>query len=109
MFAYYYRDPIAWHPATAREASICLFANRDGDPLALVPGPHGEAVDFDGEYFCFSQTRTQRIRLPFAWEPVAVINCDRYQRPDPSDKVVVGRRLSVASGTAKRPSAAARK
>ncbi|HVX64555.1 MAG TPA: glycosyltransferase family 39 protein [Pirellulales bacterium] len=49
-------------------------------------------ADFD--YFCFHSVRGRRKPLPFEWEEVDVISCDRYRRENPVDAMVVGRRIN---------------
>lgn len=69
LFAYHYRDQIpvaAWPPSA-------------DTPTAT--------------WFCFEQPGTVERTLPFAWEKVAVISCERSRRADPYEKVIVGRRL----------------
>lgn len=53
------------------------------------------SVPDDVEYFCFHETRTPREPLPFAWEKVAEISCDRHRRENPFDRVLVGRRTTT--------------
>lgn len=48
----------------------------------------------DYEYFCFHSVRGRRKPLPFAWEEIGVVSCDRYVRAHPVDAMIVGRRLS---------------
>ncbi len=57
-----------------------------------------EEVTVDPLYFCFSHSYANLpiAQLPFAWDPVAVINCDRHSRDIPHDLVIVGRRLPQA-------------
>ena len=76
-FAYYFRDPIAYRswPSTSAD------------------------VDPELEYFCFELPRTGEPSLPFAWERVAVVSCDRKRRPTPLDAVVVGRRINATART----------
>lgn len=62
--------------------------------IPQLPWPRREiSVPDDVEYFCFHETRQPRDPLPFAWEKVAEISCDRHRRDDPFDRVLVGRRL----------------
>lgn len=51
----------------------------------------GEVPEF--EYFCFHSMRGRRKPLPFDWEEIAVVHCDRYVRANPVDAMIVGRRL----------------
>jgi 4-amino-4-deoxy-L-arabinose transferase-like glycosyltransferase len=80
LFLYYYRDRIeerAW-PATPECAAGVT-------------------------YFCFDRYGGFRPNLPFAWEEVAAINCDRYRRDLPECHVVVGRRLPAPATPPRRP------
>lgn len=47
-----------------------------------------------GEYFCFAQNRDepQPVAIPFDWEPITTISCDRARYREPIDMVVVARR-----------------
>jgi 4-amino-4-deoxy-L-arabinose transferase-like glycosyltransferase len=74
-----------------------LFAYYYRTPVALRPWPR-QANDVDGDvtYFCFDRMARQPVDLPFPWEEVAVISCDRYHAAWPHWTVVVGRRLPAA-------------
>jgi 4-amino-4-deoxy-L-arabinose transferase-like glycosyltransferase len=73
LFLYYYRDPIEERPWPSTPESAA-----------------------DVTWFCFDRWGACRPNLPFAWEEVAVINCDRYQCATPECCVVVGRRLPAS-------------
>ena len=47
----------------------------------------------DYAYFCFHSMRGRRKPLPFKWEEITVVRCDRYLRDNPVDVMVIGRRL----------------
>ncbi len=70
-----------------------LFAYYFGEPIEVHPWPSDlAAVADDVRYFCFS-TEYQGIRpLPFPYEVVTVVNCDRARSGLPRMTVVVGRR-----------------
>lgn len=70
LFTFYYRDAIELLPWPAPDA----------------PPPH------DLEYFAFTKAMGPPP-LPFAWEEVAVVSCERNHRDVPTRAVVVGRRL----------------
>ncbi|HVA47517.1 MAG TPA: glycosyltransferase family 39 protein [Pirellulales bacterium] len=53
------------------------------------PKPGGPT---DYEYFCFHCVRGRRKPLPFEWEEIGVVRCDRYRRMQPVDAMVIGRR-----------------
>jgi 4-amino-4-deoxy-L-arabinose transferase-like glycosyltransferase len=71
-----------------------LFAYLYRDPIPLLPWP-AQADDLGTKttYFCFDRLGGAPVSIPFAWEVVAVISCDRYRTPIPQYVVVVGRRL----------------
>lgn len=87
-------------PAGAQLVSVGLldhmFTFYFGEPIAALPS----APPGDSTYFCFRPSRAASQQLDFAWEPVAVINCDRNRRGSPQRIVVVGRRLPAGSGVA---------
>jgi len=74
LFAYHYRDPIERHD----------WPRAPGD------------VREDVVYFCFV-SHHQPGPLPFEWETVAVVSCDRNRQPEPQCKVIVGRRISLSA------------
>jgi hypothetical protein len=80
LFAYYYRDPIRVLP-----------------PQDLRKSARG-----DWEYFCFDQLGPDGPELPFPWERVAVISCERNRVKNPQQLVIVGRRLTETGHTAGR-------
>ena len=63
------------------------------------------AYDLDPsiEYFCFPRTPGQVVNLPFEWEEIAVVSCDRCCRPAPNNAVVVGHRASRRESVAGLP------
>lgn len=70
-----------------------LFSFYYQEHIPIVPLPKAEAeLPDDFTYFCFDAGVTEPS-LPFPWERVAVINCDRNVRAVPLDTVVVGRLL----------------
>jgi hypothetical protein len=72
MFAYYYGDSIE--------------LQRVGTPRI--------ATEMPGQYFCFAvDPEAKPFEIPFAWQCVAEISCERTRTPEPRTKVVVGRRL----------------
>lgn len=70
LFAYYYQDTI---------------------PLVIWPPTTGPAPEF--EYFCVDKHAGLPFNLPFAWEEIGTVNCDRRLEKNPGLQVVVGRRL----------------
>jgi 4-amino-4-deoxy-L-arabinose transferase-like glycosyltransferase len=69
LFAYHFQEPIALRP----------WPRNADDPAAQV------------SYFCFEQAGNPP--LPFPWEKVALISCDRDRTAQPEEIVIVGRRL----------------
>lgn len=72
LFAYYYEQTIPavpWSPAKRR-------VNEPGF-----------------EYFCVNKWSDNFVKLPFDWEEIATVNCDRRLTENPGMQVVVGRRL----------------
>jgi len=79
LFAYYYKDPILLQPL----------------------GEGEEATRMPGEYFCFAVDPTyEPPSIPFDWEPVVEISCERSRSASPRTKVVVGRCLPTATHAA---------
>ena len=74
-FVYHYGETIPW---------LDLPAKQDATPAEAAAA---------WDYFCFHSIRGRRKPLPFEWEEVATISCDRYRREQPVDAMVVGRRL----------------
>jgi 4-amino-4-deoxy-L-arabinose transferase-like glycosyltransferase len=67
------------------------------DPIALLPWPTAEAAPpTDFEYFAFTKGAADPT-FSFAWEPVAVVSCERNHKAAPIRAVVVGRRLAAKS------------
>jgi hypothetical protein len=64
------------------------------DPQSLSP---------DVGYFCFEGHQSASRELPFAWEQVAEISCERNHMANPYDKMIVGRRLPDAPSAAQAP------
>lgn len=77
LFAYHYQSPIRMISPEAIEAS------------AAEPW----------QYFCFDHTSASPPpKLPFAWEQVAVISCEKNRMTNPEQKVIVGRRSPQTAG-----------
>jgi hypothetical protein len=94
----------AHEPLVSFGPAHSLFAYFYHDPIELRKWPTADVQsDFSFTYFCFLQTGSQRPHLPFPWEEVAVIPCDRKLRPDPINQMVVGRRLLTVPATATKP------
>ena len=68
------------------------FAYHFGGPIERGPWP-GEPVREEVRYFCVDMAEGRRPQLPFAWEEVGVVCCDRYRRARPREYVLVGKRV----------------
>jgi hypothetical protein len=62
-------------------------------------------ADCDATYFCFSEDPGfPSPKIPFAWQRVAEVSCERARSARPLAKVVVGRRVpEVATKNRDRP------
>ena len=60
-------------------------------------------VPADLEYFSIHTYKTEPPELPFAWEQIAVVSCDRFQRPVPQDRIYVGRRIAPTTASTDEP------
>lgn len=71
------------------------FAWHYRDSICPLPWP-SQSVDVPAEvdYFCF-ESQFESLKLPFLWEPVAVINCDRRANSKAGDRVIVGHRIAA--------------
>lgn len=88
------------------------FAFHYRSRIPLLPLPETTAdVPRELDYFCISENGDEKVELPFDWEAVATIACDRRHRDDPQERVIVGRRTNrahVEVETATRPGSAAK-
>lgn len=50
-------------------------------------------VDDELDYFCVAPGQLEKAPLPFEWESIAEISCDRRIEPQPRARVIVGRRI----------------
>ena len=70
-FAFFYRQPI---------------------PIVAYPS---ETLPSDLDYFCLHTYEEEHPKLPFEWNEIAMVNCDRFRnQPAIKDRVFVGRRIS---------------
>ncbi len=73
------------------------FAWHYGQFIPEHPWPHDpQQVSAEVDYFCFERPDSRPRELPFAWEQVAVVSCERNRSDKPHDKVIIGRRLPAA-------------
>lgn len=66
-----------------------------GQTIAWLDWPKAESTTPEFEYFCFHSIRGRRKPLPFDWQEVAVVRCDRYRRSQPVDAMVIGKRVDA--------------
>jgi hypothetical protein len=72
LFAWYYEDAVTLEPLQSNVAP----------------------ADSDAEYFCFSvDPGFPTPSIPFAWEPITEVSCERARSDKPLAKVIVGRRV----------------
>jgi 4-amino-4-deoxy-L-arabinose transferase-like glycosyltransferase len=87
-------------PADARLYSFGvvhhLFSFHYAEEVAYCRWPAAaKDVDPNLEYFCLDVMNAKHKPIPFAWEEVARVNCDRNQRDKPECEVLIGRRISA--------------
>jgi len=78
------------------------------DPIEIFPWPKaGEPLDPELRYFCFLKDQAGP-RLPFAWEQMALIWCERSKEDTTHNVVIVGRRVEPreANSAARHPGTA---
>lgn len=81
-----------------------VFFFNDDIPVRPVPRLPAD-VDDDVLYFCIAPGELEKGPLPFAWEQIAEVNCDRRIEPIPRARVIVGRRTDRPAGDAMQASA----
>ena len=69
------------------------FVYHYGETIPWLDWPKAETPLPEFEFFCFHSVRGRRKPLPFDWQEVAVVSCDRYRREQPVDAMVIGRRI----------------
>lgn len=75
-----------------------MFAWHYGRLIPVLDWPRDAAsVPAEVDYFCFEDPEEHAPPLPFAWEQIAAVSCDRNRRQQPRDKVVIGRVLRDAA------------
>jgi 4-amino-4-deoxy-L-arabinose transferase-like glycosyltransferase len=72
-----------------------LFAYYYGQPIEMRKLPRRQvAPNVEDRYFCFAEDPgTEPLQIPFDWEPIAEVSCERARSDQPRTKVVIGRRL----------------
>jgi 4-amino-4-deoxy-L-arabinose transferase-like glycosyltransferase len=91
-------------PSEARLVSLgpvnhlfnCLY----GRPIPVFPMPAAQDRLNEFEYFCVMANGWETPQLPFAWDEIGAVVCDRYWMPIPEQRIVVGRRRESPSGDA---------
>ncbi len=68
------------------------FAYFHGAPIPQRPWPR-RPEEFPAGDFCFAAVGPGEPTLPFAWERLAEVNCDRNPKRPVEERVVVGRRV----------------
>jgi 4-amino-4-deoxy-L-arabinose transferase-like glycosyltransferase len=85
------------------------FVYHYGETIPWLDWPKAGQAQGDYEYFCFHSVDGRRKPLPFAWEEIAAISCDRNVRARPYDVMVVGRKLNSPQAKRPRPSQPSRR
>lgn len=66
-----------------------------GEPIKLIPHPiQANDVPADLEYFAIHTHDSDPPPLPFAWEEIDVITCERYRRDNPRVRIHIGRKVN---------------
>jgi 4-amino-4-deoxy-L-arabinose transferase-like glycosyltransferase len=76
-----------------------LFCYHFRDPIPVVQWP--QSADDLGpgwEYFAYVEPMSGSPELPFAWETVALVSCERNRQPAPQRVVRIGRRTDGKNG-----------
>jgi len=65
-----------------------------GEPIAHYPLPmHAGELPNAHRYFAIHTHDAEPPALPFAWEEIAVVSCDRYRRERPQVQIHIGERI----------------
>jgi 4-amino-4-deoxy-L-arabinose transferase-like glycosyltransferase len=92
------KDQLAGQPLVSLDYTHHLFLLHYEEPVPRLDWPASEQdLPDDVTYFCICSELRDEADIPFAWEKVAVVNCDRAARPDPHLRVTIGRRLKPAA------------
>src|SRR5262245_15829470 len=78
-----------------------LFVYLYNQHVPVIRFPDSPDDSDDLEYFCFDAHRTAAEDLPFSWEPIAEVNCDRHHLSYVHWRVVVARRTDHAAVASK--------
>lgn len=81
-----------------------LFNLHYAAPIRAIPLPATAAdVPADLDYFCFTALWQKYPELPFPWEELGTVVCDRFIQPTPELFVVVARRIDSPSASPNQP------
>jgi 4-amino-4-deoxy-L-arabinose transferase-like glycosyltransferase len=94
LFTYYYHDMIELVPVPGEKGARYLFPEEpEGCSAQKVP----DLFSSSGmTYFCFYNATLSPDDIPFPFETVAVISCDRFRTPNSKNVITVGRRDRLA-------------
>ncbi len=74
-----------------------------GEPIRKYPLPQrADELPHDCRYFAIHTHDAEPPELPFEWEEIAVVTCDRYRREPPQVRIHVGRRKAEDQKMAER-------
>jgi hypothetical protein len=74
-----------------------LFVYHLDRRVDVLPWPtSANDLPADADLFCVDAVGKARPEFPFAWEEIASLSVDRNHHATPKDRVIVGRRLTVA-------------
>ncbi len=77
------------------------FLYHYGEPIRLLPVPDDAAsVPDDLTYFAVHTYRSEPAPLPFEWELVQMVSCDRFLKGEPRDRIYIGRRIASPADSA---------
>lgn len=71
-----------------------VFLYYYGESIRSLPMPVSEDdVPVDVDYFAIHTHNSEPPLLPFAWQEIDVITCDRYRREQPRVRIHIGRKI----------------
>ncbi len=87
-----------------------LFVYHYHNHIPICPYPEAlEDVDDSIRYFCVDANELAGHPLPFSWETVAEVNCDRHFEQHPRWRIIVGHRTDIPATASTHSKAAAAK
>ncbi len=70
-----------------------VFTFHYRESIPVVPWPTAvNSLSSDTDFFCYTPSPWQPKELPFTWEQIAIVSCDRNHLEQPQRAVIVGRR-----------------